>query len=277
MPEIQGLLDHLGAYAPLVINAVKALAFLIIGWIVAGALSALVRRRIRQSPRIDDTLGGFFAGILKWLILIVVFIAVLQLFGFEATSLVAVLGAATLAIGFALQGTFSDLAAGVMLIIFRPYRIDQFVDIGGTAGTVVDINLFVTELVTPDNVQIILPNGKAWGAIVTNYSAHDTRRLDLGFGISYDDDPEKAMETIKQVASADARVHDDPEPWVRVVDLGDSSVDLGVRLWCNAGDYWELKFEMTKQVKKAFDAAGISIPFPHRVTLTKEISSTTRE
>ena len=187
----------------------------------------------------------------------------LQLFGFEATSLVAVLGAATLAIGFALQGALADLAAGVMLIIFRPYRIGQYVDVGGTAGTVKDINLLITEMATPDNVQITIPNGKAWGSIITNYSAHPTRRLDLGFGIDYGDDADKAMAIISDIAKADERVHDDPAPWVRVVNLGDSSVDLGVRLWCAAGDYWELKFALTKQVKEAFDEGGISIPYPH--------------
>lgn len=266
---MEGLAEQLGAYGPVVINALKALAFLIVGWIVANALSGFVRRRVTQNANIDDTLGGFFASVVKWLILIVVLIAVLQVFGFEATSLVAVLGAATLAIGFALQGTFADLAAGVMLIVFRPYRIGQYVDIGGTAGTVKDLNLFVTELVTPDNVQIIMPNGKAWGAIITNFSAHATRRLDLNFGIDYDDDAEKAMEIIKKVAARDDRVHDDPAPWVRVMNLGDSSVDLGARLWCDGDDYWELKFDMTKQIKEAFDEGGVSIPYPHTVEIQK--------
>lgn len=266
---MEGLGEQLGAYGPVIINALKALAFLIVGWIVAKALSGLVRRRIAQNPNIEDTLGGFFASIVKWLILLVVLIAVLQLFGFEATSLVAVLGAATLAIGFALQGTFADLAAGVMLIVFRPYKVGQFVDIGGTAGTVKDVNLFVTELVTPDNVQIIMPNGKAWGAIITNFSANPTRRLDLNFGIGYDDDANKAMEIIKKIAAGDDRVHDDPAPWVRVMNLGDSSVDLGARLWCDAGDYWELKFDMTKQIKEAFDEGGVSIPYPHTVEIQK--------
>lgn len=267
---MEGLIEQLGAYGPIVFNAVKALAFLIIGWIVAGTLSRFVRRRVESNPKIDDTLGAFFAAILKWLILIAVLIAVLQVFGFEATSLVAVLGAATLAIGFALQGTLADLAAGVMLIIFRPYKVGQYVDIGGTAGTVQDLNLFVTELVTPDNVQIIMPNGKAWGAIVTNFSTHDTRRLDLNFGIGYGDDADKAMETIKKIASADERIHDDPAPWVRVVNLGDYSVDLATRLWCDTGDYWDLKFDMTKQIKEAFDQAGVTIPYPHTVEIHKQ-------
>jgi len=266
---MESAMDQVGAYGPLIINAVKAVVVLIIGWIVAGMVSGLVRRRIVSHPQIDDTIGGFAASIVRWLILLVTLIAILQLFGIEATSLVAVLGAGTLAIGLALQGTLSDVAAGVMLIIFRPYKIGQFVDIGGTSGTVKDLNIFVTELVTPDNVQIIMPNGQAWGAVVTNFSAHDTRRLDLTFGIDYGDDADKAIQIILDVANADERVHKDPEPWVRVTNLGDSSVDLGVRLWCEAGDYWELRFHMLKAVKEAFDAGGVSIPYPHSVEIQK--------
>lgn len=266
---MEGALDQVSAYTPLVINAVKAIIVLIIGWLLAGFLSALVKRRIVSHPRIDDTIGGFAASIVRWLVLLVTFIAVLQLFGIQATSLVAVLGAGTLAIGLALQGTLSDIAAGVMLIIFRPYKIGQFVDIGGTAGTVKDLNIFMTELVTPDNVQIIVPNGKAWGTVVTNFSAHTTRRLDITYGIDYGDDADKAIQIILDVANADERVHKDPEPWVRVTNLGDSSVDLGVRLWCNAADYWELKFHMLKTVKEAFDGGGISIPYPHSVEIQK--------
>ena len=267
---MQGLLAHLGPLGPLIVNGIQALIFLIVGWIVAGVLGRFVRRSVMRNARIDDTLGSFFASIVKWLVLAAVVIAVLQLFGFQATSLVAMLGAATLAIGLALQGTLADVAAGVLLIVFRPYKLDQYVDIGGTAGTVKDLNLFTTELATPDNVQIIMPNGKAWGSIITNYSAHPTRRLDLSFGIDYGDDADKAMALITKVASADERVHDDPAPWVRVMNLGESSVDLGVRLWCDAADYWELKFEMTKRVKEAFDKSGISIPYPHSVEIQKK-------
>jgi small conductance mechanosensitive channel len=266
---MENLIEQIGGYGPLVINAVKAIIVLIVGWMVAGALSGMVKRRVTASARIDDTIGGFVAGAVKWVILLIVLIAVLNLFGIQATSLVAVLGAATLAIGMALQGTLSDLAAGFMLVLFRPFRVGHYIDAGGTAGTVKEINLFVTELATPDNVQIIMPNGQVWGSIITNYSTHPTRRVDLTFGIDYGDNADKAMEVIGQVANADERVHADPEPWMRVTNLGDSSVDIGVRLWCNAGDYWELKFAMTKAVKEAFDKAGISIPYPHTVEIHK--------
>ncbi len=266
---MESAMDQVGSHGSVIFTAANAAVVLIFGCCVARMVSRLVRRRIVSHPQIDDTIGGFAASIVRWLILLVTLIAILQLFGIEATSLVAVLGAGTLAIGLALQGTLSDVAAGVMLIIFRPYKIGQFVDIGGTSGTVKDLNIFVTELVTPDNVQIIMPNGQAWGTVVTNFSAHETRRLDLIFGIDYGDDADKAIQIILDVANADERVHKDPEPWVRVTNLGDSSVDLGVRLWCEAADYWELKFHMLKAVKEAFDAGGVSIPYPHSVEIQK--------
>lgn len=266
---MEGSTGDLGSYGPLVVNGLKALLVLIVGWFVAGTVSSFVRRKVNATPEIDATLGNFAASVVKWVILLMVLVAVLGLFGIQATSLVAVLGAATLAVGLALQGTLSDLAAGFMLILFRPYKIGQYVDIGGTAGTVKDLNLFITELATPDNVQVIVPNGQAWGAIITNFSAHDTRRCDMVFGIDYGDDADQAMKIITDLASKDSRVHADPAPWVRVTNLGDSSVDLTVRLWCDAADYWDLKFEMTKAVKEAFDEGGISIPYPHSVEIQR--------
>lgn len=267
---MQNLTGEMGAYAPVIFNAAKALIILIVGWMAAGAIAGLVRRRINTTPQIDPTLGNFFASMVKWVVLAIVLVAVLGIFGIQATSIVAILGAASLAIGLALQGTLSDLAAGVMLVLFRPYRLGQFVNIGGTSGTVKDLNLFTTELATADNVQIIIPNGKAWGAIITNYSAHDTRRVDLTFGIDYGDNADTAMQIILDTARADSRVHADPEPWVRLTNLGDSSVDITARIWCDAADYWELKFALTKAVKEAFDKGGISIPYPHQVEIQKQ-------
>ncbi len=267
---MEDMVQDLGAYWPLVLNAAKALVVLILGWIVAGLVGRFARRKVMSARHLDQTIGNFVAGLLRWAILLVVLIAVMNLFGIAATSLVAVLGAATLAIGLALQGTLSNVAAGVMLVALRPYKLAQFVDIGGTSGTVKDLNLFFTELVTPDNVQIIVPNGQAWGAIITNYSVHANRRLDLAFGIDYDDNADAAMAIIRRVATADERVQKDPEPWVRVTSLGASSVDLTARLWCAAADYWELKFALTKAIKEAFDAEGISIPYPHSVEIQKQ-------
>ncbi|PCJ08434.1 MAG: mechanosensitive ion channel protein MscS [Rhodobacteraceae bacterium] len=258
------------AYWPIALNGIKALAVLILGWMAAGMISRAIRKRINATPEIDPTLGNFIASMVRWALIAVVLIAVLGIFGIEATSLVAMMGAATLAIGLALQGTLSDLAAGFMLVLFRPYKLGQYVDIGGTSGTVKDLNLFITELTTPDNVQIIIPNGQAWGSVITNYSHHDTRRVSLVFGIDYGDSADTAKEIILTLANADSRVLKDPEPWVRVTNLGDSSVDLTVRIWCKAEDFWELKFAMTQAVKEAFDAKGISIPYPHRVEIRKQ-------
>ncbi|MBR9844156.1 MAG: mechanosensitive ion channel [Rhodobacteraceae bacterium] len=267
---MEQMMDYASGMGPLVIAAAKALVVIVIGWSVAGIVAGIVRRKVNASPEIDNTLGNFVASIIRWVILLMVLVAVLGLFGIEATSLVAMMGAATLAIGLALQGTLSDLAAGFMLILFRPYRLGQYVDIGGTAGTVKDLNLFITELVTPDNVQIIIPNGKAWGAIITNYSAHDTRRVDLTFGIDYGNDADHAMAIILREAGADERVKGDPEPWVRVTNLGDSSVDITARLWVEAADYWDVKFALTKGIKEAFDKEGVSIPYPHVVEIKKQ-------
>lgn len=265
------------AIAPVValgLNIVKALIFLIVGWIAASWLSRLVRRRVEASETIDSTLGIFFASIVRYVLLAAVGVAVMQTFGFEVTSLVAMLGAATLAIGLAMQGTLSHLAAGVMLVFFRPYKIDDFVEVGGDSGTVTDLNLFMTELTTVDGVKIFVPNGEAWGKPITNYSANPTRRCDITFGIDYADDIDKATGIILDVVKADTRFLNAPaEPWVRVVNLGDSSVDLQLRAWCAAGDLWEAKFATLKAVKEAFDKGGISIPYPHTALVQKEAAA----
>ena len=267
---MESIIEQALSYGPLVINAVKAVVVLVIGWLISGFIARMVRRKVNNQPQIDNTIGNFAASIVKWVIRLMVLIAVLGLFGIEATSLVAVMGAATLAIGMALQGTLSDLAAGIMLVMFRPYKEGQYVDIDGTSGTVTQITLFYTELTTPDNVQIIMPNGKAWGAIIKNYSHHATRRLDLTFGIDYGDNADQAMKIILDHAGAEPRIHKDPEPWTRVTNLGDSSVDISARLWCDAADYWELKFTLTQKIKEAFDKNGISIPYPHQVNVSKD-------
>lgn len=257
-------------FMSIAMDVLKALVVLIVGWTAAGMVAGAVRKKVNSTPEIDPTLGNFVASIVRWVILAIVIVAVMGIFGIEATSIVAILGATSLAIGLALQGTLSDIAAGVMLVVFRPYKLGQYVDIGGTAGTVKDLNLFTTELVTPDNVQIIVPNGQAWGTVITNFSAHDTRRVDVVFGIDYDDDAEVAKGVILETAAADVRVLKDPEPWARVTNLGDSSVDITMRVWCAASDYWELKFALTQQIKEAFDAKGISIPYPHSVEIKKD-------
>lgn len=238
------------------------IVLLVVGYLLAAWVSRFVRARLSKRENFDQTLTGFIAGLVKYAILAITVIVVLQQFGVQTASLIALLGVAGLAIGLALQGTLSNFAAGVMLLIFRPFKVGQFVDISGTMGTVKEVQLFATELATPDNIQIIVPNGKVWGSIIKNFSFHKTRRVDFTLGIGYEDDINKAFKTIARVVSSDKRTHKNPEPQIVVSDLGDSSVDLIVRVWCDAGDYWPLKFDLTKAFKEAFDKAGISIPFP---------------
>lgn len=251
-------------------SIVLAALILIIGMIVAGMVRGSVRKAAMKSDRIDDTLGNFFASLAYYGIMAVVLIAVLNNFGVETTSLVAALGAATLAIGLALQGTLSNLAAGVMIILFRPYQLGDWVEVAGQSGSVKDINLFTTELATGDNKKVIVPNGAAWGAVITNYSANDTRRVDLVFSIDYSDDIDKAMAVIAETIAKDERVHKDPAVFTAVTAHGGSSVDIVSRAWCASGDYWGVYFDAMKNVKEAFDEKGISIPYPHQVNIARK-------
>jgi small conductance mechanosensitive channel len=205
-----------------------------------------------------------FASLAKYVVLAVTIIAVLNQFGVETTSLVAVVGAAGLAIGLALQGTLSNIAAGVMLLIFRPFKIGDFIEVAGHSATVKELNLFFTKLATGDNVSIIVPNAQIWGGSLKNFSSSTTRQVDLVFGIAYDADIEQAIALIRDVVSADERVHKDPEPFLGVSNLGDSSVDITMRAWVDSGDYWDVKFDTLKVVKERMDTDGVGIPFPTR-------------
>ncbi len=253
---------------------VGAIVVLVVGWVLSGILSNGVAAALARTGRVDETLRIFFRSLIRYLLLAVTVIAVLELFGVKTTSLVAVLGAASLAIGLALQGTLQDVAAGVMLMIFRPFRIGDFIEAGGGSGTVKAITLFTTELATPDNVQIIAPNSKMWGAPVKNFSHHPTRRVDLVFGVSYKDDIGLAMQTIHGVAAADARALTEPGIFVGVTNLGDSSVDITLRVWALAGDNWGLRVDLLRAVKEALDAAGVSIPYPQMGVLVQRADGT---
>jgi len=209
-------------------------------------------------------LTGFFSSLVKYVILAFTVVAVLNRFGIETTSLVAVLGAAGLAIGLALQGTLSNVAAGVMLLMFRPYKVGDFIEGAGLAGTIKATGLFTTDMATGDNIHIVVPNSQLWGAAIRNFSHHATRRVDLTVGIGYGDDIDKAMDVIQRIAADEPRIHADPEPFVAVANLGDNAVELVVRVWVDAGDYWGVKFAMTKTIKQTFDKEGISFPFPQR-------------
>ena len=245
------------------IRVVGAILLLIVGRIAAGWISNSVRKGLTKAGT-DASLIPFFSSMTYYVALAVVVIAVLNLFGIQTASVIAVFAAAGLAIGLAMQGTLSNFAAGVMLLIFRPFRIGDFVEVAGTAGSVQEIGIFSTVLHTPDNVKITVPNSAIYGDTVKNYSANETRRNDLVIGISYDDDIARAIETIRKVLSGDSRVLDDPEPVVAVGELGDSSVNLVVRPWCAASDYWPLRFDLTRRLKEELEAAGCSIPYPQR-------------
>lgn len=246
------------------LDVLGAIGILIIGVLVANRLAAGTERALKKSDRVDEMLRGFIKSIVKYLVLAITIVSVLNQFGIQTASLIAVLGAAGLAIGLALQGTLSNVAAGVMLLLFRPFKVGDYVEVAGHAGSVKSLTLFLTELATVDNVQIIIPNGQVWGASMRNFSHHADRRLDLAVGIAYEDDMDQAIAAIKGLIANDARCRKDPEPLVAVANLGDSSVDLVIRIWCDAGDYWDLKWDMTKGIKQTLDAQNISIPYPQR-------------
>lgn len=243
------------------LRVVGALVVLVIGWTVAKIVRGSVRRGLTRTG-MDATLVPFLAKLAYYLLLTFVILAVLRLFGVETTSFIAVLGAASLAIGLAMQGTLSNFAAGVMLLIFRPFKVGDFIDAGGTAGSVIEIGVFATTLHSPDNVRIVVPNSAVSSQTIKNFSANDTRRVDLVVGIDYSDDIGKAIQTITSVMGQDARVLAEPAPLVAVSELGDSSVNLVVRPWCKKEDYWGLRFELTRAFKEQLEAAGCSIPFP---------------
>ncbi|HML76008.1 MAG TPA: mechanosensitive ion channel, partial [Anaerohalosphaeraceae bacterium] len=191
-------------------------------------------------------------------------IAALSRLGVETTSLVAVIGAAGLAVGLALQGSLSNFAAGVLLIIFKPFRVGDFVEVAGAKGMVQEIQIFTTVLHSPDNVRIIIPNSQVTGANIINYTANDRRRVDLVIGISYGDDIAKAKQVITSVLLSDKRVMRDPAPVVAVLGLGDSSVNIAVRPWVKADDYWPTYFDLTENIKVSLEQNGLTIPFPQR-------------
>jgi small conductance mechanosensitive channel len=244
------------------LDVVAAIVILIVGVWVAGKIEKVIKKALERTRRVDAMLVSFFASAGRYLILVLVGVAVLGRFGVETTSLIAVLGAAGLAIGLALQGTLSNVAAGVMLLIFRPFKVGDYIEAGGHAGTVKTLNLFFTELATPDNIHIVVPNSDVWGTSIRNFSTHAERRVDFLIGVSYDTDLDQAMAAIKDVIAAEPRVKSDPEPLVAVSELGDSSVNFVVRVWTENADYFPVRFDMTKAIKEKLDAEKIDIPFP---------------
>ena len=245
------------------LKVLAALAILVVGlWVAKRVRRAFVRMLDKRDT--DATLTGFFSSLLYGALVVFVAIAAIGKLGVQTTSFVAVIGAAGLAVGLALQGSLSNFASGVLLILFKPFRVGDFVKAGGEAGTVVNVGILTTELKTPDNVQVIMPNSAIMSGSITNVSAHPTRRVDMTVGVGYGDDLNKAQRLMEELLDADARVLAEPAPTIAVANLGESSVDFVVRPWVNAADYWGVKFDFTRAVKEKFDAEGISIPFPQR-------------
>jgi len=245
------------------LKVVAALAVFIIGMIVARSVRRSMGRRLAKT-RLDSTLALFFAALTYYVLMTVVVVFVLGLFGIETASLVAVIGAAGLAVGLALQGALSNFAAGVMLLIFRPLKVDDVVEVAGVVGVVAEIGMFSIKLDTPDNIRVNLPNSKVYGDLIKNFTHHDKRRNDMVVGVSYSDDIGRAIETIKKVIEADPRALKDPSPQIAVGELADSSVNILVRPWCKPADYFSLRFDLTRRFKEELEAAGCSIPFPQR-------------
>ncbi len=268
MRENQQVLDLLNQAVGLAgqfgLDLVGALVLLIAGWIVAGWTRRGVRRVVDRVPHLDETLKPVIASVARYGILILVVIAVLAQFGVQTTSIIAVLATAGLAIGLALQGTLQNIAAGIMLLFLRPFRIGDSIDAEGVAGTIDEIGLFTTDMHTYDGIYLKVPNAQLWNHAIRNYSRLPTRRLDIVVGISYADDIDKTQAVLMDLLENDARVHGDPAPEVMVTELAESSVNLNLRCWTDAGNYWSLRFDLTKAAKQRLDAEGITIPFPQR-------------
>ena len=240
-----------------------AIAVLVIGRMVARWARKLVRR-VMERGNANATLVTFVASMVYYLILAFVAVAVLGMIGVQTASMVAVLGAAMFAVGLALQGTLSNFASGVMLLVFRPFNVGDYIDAGGTAGSVKTIGLFSTTLDTPDNVRIVVPNSSVYGNTIKNYAANANRRNDMVVGVSYNDDLGLAISTIERTLKEDSRVLAEPAPVVAISELGDSSVNIVVRPWCTKEDYWGLRFDLTRTFKERLEAAGCSIPYPQQ-------------
>jgi len=262
MPEAFDISNILSNYViPWGINIFFALAIFIVGRMVIKILINLLRKLLIKS-KMDSILINFVSSIVSTILLLFIVIAALNQLGVNTTSLIALIGAAGLAIGLALQGSLQNFASGVMLIIFRPFKAGDFVEAGGTSGVVESISIFTTIMRTGDNREVIVPNGAIYNGSITNYSARDTRRVDMVFGIGYGDDIKKAKEILQGLLDADTRVLKDPAPLIAVGELADSSVNFNVRPWVKSGDYWDVKFDLTEKVKLAFDDNNISIPYP---------------
>ena len=256
--SVQAITEKMTEYGP---GLLKAVAIFVVGrWIARVVTNSIVRAA--KKARMDATLLGFLNNLIYMLLLTAVCIASLSEIGVDTTNLTAVMAAAGFAIGMAMQGSLGNLAAGVMLVFFKPFRVGELVEIGGTQGRVVEIQIFNTILLTLDNVRIIVPNGKITDGTIQNYSAERERRIDMVIGCGYNDNLKDVKQTLQAILKADDRVLDSPEPVVAVAELGDSSVNFVVRPWVVSEDYWDVRFALTEKIKLAFDEHGYTIPFP---------------
>lgn len=257
LPRLQELLAFYG------LKILAAIVIYIVGRWVARALKRLAVRMMTKA-NVDETLISFVGNLTYIALLVFVIIAALNQLGIQTTSFIAIIGAAGLAIGLALQGSLANFAAGVLMIIFRPFKVGDYVEAAGVAGVVEKVQIFTTQLKTPDNKTIIIPNASVTGGTITNYSAKDTRRVDMVIGVGYGDDLKKVRGILEDILGKDDRILDDPAPTIGVLELGDNSVNFAVRPWVKRDDYWGVYFDLTETVKRRFDEEGISIPFPQR-------------
>jgi small conductance mechanosensitive channel len=254
------------------INLITAIAIFYIGRMVVGLLMRGLSK-VMQAQEVDKTLESFVCNLARLVLLMFVVVASVSALGIQTTSFIAVLGAAGLAIGLALQGSLSNFASGVLIVLFRPYKVGDWVEAAGIAGTIVEVQILTTEFKTGDNKRIIVPNGQVMNSIIINYSSHDQRRIDMVIGVSYDDDLDIVRRTLEELVAADDRILDDPACKIAVAELANSSVNFVVRPWVNSDDYWGVKFELTEAIKKRFDKEGISFPYPQQdVHLYQEAS-----
>ncbi len=254
--------DYLNIYLiPWAINIGMALVIFILGRWISRAVTTAVGR-LMKTGGLDESLVDFLGNLIYAALLVVVIIAALDQLGVDTTSVMAIFATAGLAVGLALKDSLGNLAAGVMLVLFKPFKLGDFIEAGGVTGVVETIRIFSTLLKTPDNREITVPNGQIYGGTIVNYSARDTRRIDMVFGIGYDDDIRLAKKLMEEIMAADARILKDPAAGVAVAELADSSVNFNVRPWVKSEDYWDVRSDMLENVKLTFDAKGISIPFP---------------
>ncbi len=256
--------EYLPVVLDMAMNLLLAVVILIIGMYIAGKVRSIIVKTGEKYEKLDDTLFRFLGSLAKYIILAFVGIAILNRFGVQTASIVALLGAAGLAVGLALQGTLTNMAAGIMLLIFRPYKVGDFIDAAGKFGKVAEIDLFTTVLTTFDNQQMIIPNGQIWGAQIINHSHHAVRGVDMRFGVAYKENTEEVKKIILSVLEASPYILKEPAPFVEVEALNDSSVDFLVRPFCDGANYFSILYSIPEQIKQALDEAGVEIPFPHR-------------